>query len=98
MYSQHPDLAKEFEAHTPKGKKLPKHVKTASVVLHTLLTKLASNPFTDSLTGARNTLQSREALDNWSNYFIDRTLLHGSTGLPCTKSDNGLSGTIGYGD
>lgn len=27
MYSQHPELAKEFEAHTPKGKKLPKHSK-----------------------------------------------------------------------
>ena len=27
MYSQHPKLAKEFEEHTPKGKKLPKHVK-----------------------------------------------------------------------
>jgi hypothetical protein len=27
MYSQHPKLAKEFEAATPKGKKLPKHVK-----------------------------------------------------------------------
>lgn len=26
MYSQHPDLAKEFEAATPKGKKLPEHV------------------------------------------------------------------------
>jgi hypothetical protein len=23
MYSQHPDIAKEFEAKTPKGKKLP---------------------------------------------------------------------------
>lgn len=27
MYSQHPKLAKEFEAATPKGKKLPYHVK-----------------------------------------------------------------------
>ena len=27
MYSQHPDLAKEFEAATPKGKKLPYKVK-----------------------------------------------------------------------
>lgn len=27
MYSQHPDLAKEFEAATPKGKKLPMRVK-----------------------------------------------------------------------
>lgn len=25
MYSQHPDLAKRFEAETPKGKKLPEH-------------------------------------------------------------------------
>lgn len=24
MYSQHPDIAKRFEAETPKGKKLPK--------------------------------------------------------------------------
>jgi hypothetical protein len=27
MYSQHPELAKEFEEATPKGKKLPQHVK-----------------------------------------------------------------------
>lgn len=27
MYSQHPELAKEFEAATPKGKDLPEHVK-----------------------------------------------------------------------
>ena len=26
MYANHPELAKEFEAKTPKGKKLPKHV------------------------------------------------------------------------
>lgn len=27
MYSQHPELAKEFEAATPKGAHLPQHVK-----------------------------------------------------------------------
>ena len=27
MYSQHPELAQEFEAATPKGKKLPLYVK-----------------------------------------------------------------------
>jgi len=27
MYSQKPELAKEFESATPKGKKLPEHVK-----------------------------------------------------------------------
>jgi hypothetical protein len=27
MYANHPEMAKEFEAHTPKGKKLPEHVK-----------------------------------------------------------------------
>ena len=27
MHAKHPELAKEFEAATPKGKKLPKHVK-----------------------------------------------------------------------
>ncbi len=26
MYSQEPALAKEFQAHTPKGAKLPEHV------------------------------------------------------------------------
>lgn len=26
MYSQKPELAKEFEEHTPKGKKLPKKI------------------------------------------------------------------------
>lgn len=27
MYAKHPELAKEFESATPKGKKLPYHVK-----------------------------------------------------------------------
>ena len=27
MYAKHPAIAKRFEAETPKGKKLPKHVK-----------------------------------------------------------------------
>ena len=27
MYSQHPDIAKRWEKHTPKGKKLPRYVK-----------------------------------------------------------------------
>jgi len=27
LYSQHPEIAKEFASHTPKGKKLPKRVK-----------------------------------------------------------------------
>ena len=27
MYAKHPELAKEFESATPKGKKLPQHVK-----------------------------------------------------------------------
>jgi hypothetical protein len=29
MYSRHPELAKEFEKATPKGKKLPQHAKNA---------------------------------------------------------------------
>ena len=27
MYAKHPKMAKKWEAHTPKGAKLPKHVK-----------------------------------------------------------------------
>lgn len=30
MYATHPKLAEEFEAATPKGKKLPEKVKTAT--------------------------------------------------------------------
>lgn len=30
MYSQHPEIAKEMEEKTPKGKKLPEHVKPSS--------------------------------------------------------------------
>lgn len=30
MYSQHPEMAEEWSAHTPKGKKLPEHVKEKS--------------------------------------------------------------------
>ncbi len=29
MYAKHPELAKEFEAATPKGKKLPRKVRKA---------------------------------------------------------------------
>lgn len=32
MYSQHPELAKEFEEATPKGAKLPEHVKKGGSV------------------------------------------------------------------
>jgi hypothetical protein len=32
MYSQHPELAKEFEAATPKNAKLPEHVKAGGHV------------------------------------------------------------------
>lgn len=47
MYSQHPELAAEFEAATPKGKKLPQHVgdkekKVASV--YEYLAKSAAAP------------------------------------------------------
>lgn len=31
MYAKHPELAKEFEAATPKGKKLPEHTKKKKV-------------------------------------------------------------------
>ena len=27
LYLKHPEVAKEFQEHTPKGKKLPEHVK-----------------------------------------------------------------------
>lgn len=29
MWMKHPEIAREFEKHTPKGKKLPKHAKKA---------------------------------------------------------------------
>jgi hypothetical protein len=32
MYIHHPEIAKEFESATPKGKKLPKHVKKNNAV------------------------------------------------------------------
>ena len=31
MYSQHPEIAAEFEEKTPKGRKLPEHVKKKPV-------------------------------------------------------------------
>lgn len=31
MYANHPKMAKRWEAHTPKGKKLPKHVEPQMV-------------------------------------------------------------------
>lgn len=39
MYANHPEIAKEFEAHTPAGAKLPYHVasqggKSASPAMH----------------------------------------------------------------
>jgi len=30
LYAKHPEIAKEFQSHTPKGKKLPGHVKKKS--------------------------------------------------------------------
>lgn len=32
MHARHPDIAKRWEDHTPKGKKLPEHVKDASLL------------------------------------------------------------------
>lgn len=32
MYARHPGMAKEWEEHTPKGKKLPEHVKKSFVL------------------------------------------------------------------
>lgn len=32
MYANHPSIAKEFEAATPKGKKLPYHVKKKKTI------------------------------------------------------------------
>lgn len=31
LYSQKPKIAKEFQAHTPKGKKLPKKIRKKTV-------------------------------------------------------------------
>lgn len=39
MYAKHPELAKEFESATPKGKKLPEHVKTKTKVIRKTKTK-----------------------------------------------------------
>ena len=36
MYAKHPELAKEFEAATPKGKKLPYHKKKSKKNSHHL--------------------------------------------------------------
>lgn len=35
MYAKHPELAKEFEAATPKGKKLPKYKSSPKKAAHT---------------------------------------------------------------
>ncbi len=32
LWAKHPEIAKEFEAETPKGKKLPEHVKKDSIL------------------------------------------------------------------
>lgn len=34
MYVKHPEIAKEFEKKTPKGKMLPEKVKAASKAIH----------------------------------------------------------------
>lgn len=41
MYAKHPKLAKEFEAATPKGAKLPEHVKKAELEIQSCFTKIA---------------------------------------------------------
>lgn len=35
MYARHPQMAKEWEEHTPKGKKLPEHVKKKEAEMKT---------------------------------------------------------------
>lgn len=34
LYANHPDVAEEFQAHTPKGAKLPEHVKKKKVAIN----------------------------------------------------------------
>ena len=34
MYANHPEMAKEFESKTPKGKKLPQHVGSKPSLKH----------------------------------------------------------------
>lgn len=36
MYAKHPEIAKEFESKTPKGKKLPEHASKQRDLYHTL--------------------------------------------------------------
>jgi len=36
LYAKHPSVAAEFERHTPKGKKLPKHTKRHESTLRRL--------------------------------------------------------------
>jgi len=43
MYSQHPELAKEFEEATPKDKKLPEHVKAKQPTSTSTPTKQMTN-------------------------------------------------------
>jgi len=39
MYANHPDIAKEFESKTPKGEKLPYHVKSKKAALQRKIKK-----------------------------------------------------------
>ena len=41
MWANKPEMAKKWEAHTPKGKKLPEHVKKASKELASSFSKIA---------------------------------------------------------
>jgi hypothetical protein len=41
MWATHPEMAKKWERHTPKGKKLPKKVKKKSENIIDLIYKLA---------------------------------------------------------
>ena len=41
MYAKHPEMAKRWQKHTPKGADLPEHVKKASVELAPLFAKIA---------------------------------------------------------
>ncbi|ODU02671.1 MAG: hypothetical protein ABS79_00010 [Planctomycetes bacterium SCN 63-9] len=43
MYAKHPEMARRWEAHTPKGKRLPKHVKKADLEFAARLGRLAAN-------------------------------------------------------
>lgn len=71
LHIHHPEIAQEFEAATPKGKKLPKHVKKTSAL---------TNAYEAGYDTALNHFGLKQAAEEIRRQFSPRNKFHGYAG------------------